>query len=89
MRDISPTIAIRTPEGISFRLTLAGVVPRFLAWLVDAAGVIFAASIVRMVAGILQLLDASVGGAIGIIAYFIISIGYGMFFEWMWNGGCK
>ena len=30
MTGISPTIAIRTPEGISFRLTLAGVVPRFL-----------------------------------------------------------
>jgi uncharacterized RDD family membrane protein YckC len=86
MRGISPTIAIRTPEGISFRLTLAGVVPRFLAWLVDAAGVLFAAWIVRVLATILQLLDASVGGAVGVIAYFIISIGYGMFFEWMWNG---
>jgi uncharacterized RDD family membrane protein YckC len=86
MTGVSPTITIRTPEGISFRLTLAGIVPRFLAWLVDAAAVAFTAGLVRAVAGIFQLLDASVGSAIGIVAYFVISIGYGMYFEWAWNG---
>jgi uncharacterized RDD family membrane protein YckC len=86
MTGVSPTIAIRTPEGISFRLTLAGVVPRFLAWLIDAAAAMFAAGMVRMLAGILQLLDTGVGSAAGVIAYFIVSIGYGMFFEWAWNG---
>jgi uncharacterized RDD family membrane protein YckC len=86
MSGVSPTIAIRTPEGISFRLTLAGVVPRFLAWSVDAAAVVFTAGIVRSLALIFQFIDPSVGSALGIIAYFVISIGYGMFFEWIWNG---
>jgi uncharacterized RDD family membrane protein YckC len=86
MRGISPTITIRTPEGISFRLTLTGVVPRFLAWSVDAFAVGFTAGLVRTIALILQLIDPSVGAALGIIAYFAVSIGYGMFFEWIWNG---
>ena len=86
MTGVSPTITIRTPEGISFRLTLAGIVPRFLAWLVDAAAAMFAAWMVRMLAAILQLLDTGVGSAAGIIAYFVVSIGYGMYFEWAWNG---
>src|SRR5215212_2699467 len=86
MTGVSPTITIRTPEGISFRLTLAGIVPRFLAWLVDAAAVAFTAGLVRGVAGIFQLLDPSIGAALGIVAYFVISIGYGMYFEWAWYG---
>jgi uncharacterized RDD family membrane protein YckC len=86
MTGISPTIAIRTPEGISFRLTLAGVVPRFLAWIIDAFAIGFIAGAVGKLALIFTLLDASVGGAIAIIAYFVVSIGYGMYFEWAWNG---
>lgn len=86
MTGVSPTVAIRTPEGISFRLTLAGVIPRFLAWLIDAGGIMFASWVVKAIAAILQLIDPGFGGAIGIISYFIISMGYGMLFEWIWNG---
>jgi uncharacterized RDD family membrane protein YckC len=86
MTGVSPTISIRTPEGISFRLTLAGIVPRLLAWIIDAFAIGFAAGMVSKLAAIFQLIDPSVGAAMSIIAYFIVSIGYGMFFEWMWNG---
>lgn len=86
MTGVSPTVAIRTPEGISFRLTLAGVIPRFLAWLIDAAGIMFASWVVKALAAIFRLIDPGFGGAVGIISYFVISMGYGMLFEWIWNG---
>src|SRR5687767_3067707 len=86
MKAISPTISIRTPEGISFRLTLAGVVPRFLAWFVDAAAVTAAAIGVQLLGSLFRLIDPGLGAAVGIISYFVLSIGYGIFFEWRWNG---
>lgn len=86
MKAISPTISIRTPEGISFRLTLAGPVPRFLAWFVDAAAITAAAIAVQMLGGLFRLIDPGLGAAVGIISYFVLSIGYGIFFEWRWNG---
>lgn len=86
MTGISPTVAIRTPEGIAFRLILAGPAPRFLAWIIDCAAIMFTASVVRMLAGLLGVIDPGIGIAVGIISYFVVSMGYGMFFEWRWNG---
>jgi uncharacterized RDD family membrane protein YckC len=86
MNAIVPTLAIRTPEGISFQLLLAGTVPRFLAWIVDAAAVMFVSNLVRMATGFFALLSPSLAAAIGILSYFVLSIGYGIFFEWRWRG---
>lgn len=86
MTGISPTLPIRTPEGITFRLTLAGIVPRFLAWCVDAGAIMLASSCVHVAVAFLGMIDMSLAAAVGIIFYFVLSIGYGMFFEWTWNG---
>jgi uncharacterized RDD family membrane protein YckC len=86
MNEISPRLSIRTPEGITFRLTPAGPVPRFLAWLIDAAGIMVAAACIQVLVALFRLADSGVGTAVGILSYFLLSIGYGMFFEWTWNG---
>jgi uncharacterized RDD family membrane protein YckC len=83
---VVPTLTIRTPEGISFQLLLAGTIPRFLAWLVDAAAVMLLANFVRIGAGFFALINPSFGMALGVISYFVLSIGYGIFFEWTWRG---
>lgn len=83
---IVPTLCIRTPEGISFNLLLAGVVPRFLAWLIDVAGVavlMFGASIVM---GVFAAISPGLIGAVYTLIYFVVSIGYGIVFEWFWRG---
>jgi uncharacterized RDD family membrane protein YckC len=80
------SLRIKTPEGVSFSLLLAGPVTRFLAWLIDQA-CIGAAS--RLVGGILQLLgliSQDLAAAVSILAYFLISLGYGMILEWGWRG---
>jgi uncharacterized RDD family membrane protein YckC len=86
MTGISPTVSIRTPEGIAFRLLLAGPVPRFLAWVIDAAAITFTAGFVGKLAALFQLIDPGIAAAVAVISYFVISMGYGMFFEWRWNG---
>jgi uncharacterized RDD family membrane protein YckC len=80
------TVEIHTPEGISFSLTLASPVVRFLAWVLDAA---VAAGITAAMSKVLELFGAfalDVAAALNTVAYFVLSIGYGIFFEWRWNG---
>ena len=86
MSGVVPTLSIRTPEGIAFHLLLAGTVPRFLAWLIDGIAVIFVGSIAVKLTLIFSLLDPSLGGALGVLTYFVFSIGYGIYFEWAWRG---
>lgn len=79
-------IQIRTPEGIVFSQWLAGPVTRFLAWMIDLAcvGVMLAALGVALT--LLQLLSPNLAGALSLLAYFGISIGYGIACEWGWRG---
>jgi uncharacterized RDD family membrane protein YckC len=80
------TLQIRTPGGGVFSQELAGPVPRFLAWLIDAA-ILFGASMALGVA--LSLLSVIAGGfvqAFAIIAFFLVSVGYSIFLEWFWRG---
>lgn len=86
MNSFLPTLAIRTPEGISFNLLLAGIVPRFLAWTVDAVAILFLSSLTARFTIFLTLIDPAVAAALSLILYFLVSIGYGIFFEWIWRG---
>jgi uncharacterized RDD family membrane protein YckC len=86
MNALVPTLSIRTPEGISFHLLLAGAVPRFLAWAVDGLAALFAGYIVTLISGLLSFINPSFGPALGVITFFVCSIGYGIVFEWLWRG---
>ena len=85
MRSTVATLSIRTPEGIAFDLFLAGIVPRFLGWLVDVAAVMMLASITGKLLSLLAILP-SLQLFLTPILYFIVWIGYGIFFEWIWRG---
>ena len=79
-------LSIRTPEGIAFSQPLAGPVLRFFAWGVDAACIGAALLLLNTVLGIVGLFNKGLAPALGAIGYFVISIGYGILFEWLWRG---
>lgn len=80
------TLLIRLPEGIAFSMLLAGPVTRSIAWAVDLFCISVAMSAIGTIAGLLGLVSADFAGALMMILYFIISIGYGIAAEWLWRG---
>ncbi|MGI8745266.1 MAG: RDD family protein [Bryobacteraceae bacterium] len=79
-------LTIVTPEGIRFSLTLAGPVTRMLAWLIDGAVILTATYLIGKLIAVVRVLSPDFMQALGILAYFAISIGYAMAFEWLWHG---
>lgn len=84
--DRTNRLLIKTPEGVVFSLLLAGPVTRFIAWLIDIAAISVAGRIVGGVLQILGFISPDTAGAIMMLAYFVISIGYGITLEWYWRG---
>lgn len=80
------TLQIRTPEGIVFSQCLAGPVTRFLAWLIDLLCISAMVAFLGILFTLLQLLSPNLAGALFVLAYFAISIGYGIACEWVWRG---
>ncbi len=77
---------IRTPEGIVFSQILAGPVTRFLAWVIDGFCIALIMIFIGAGARLLGILSSSFAAAFLFIAYFFISIGYGILLEWAWRG---
>jgi uncharacterized RDD family membrane protein YckC len=80
------TLPIRTPEGVTFSLTLAGPASRFLAWLVDLCCISALAGVAEKVSGLLGIVGADFGSALRVLLFFVISVGYGIASEWYWRG---
>jgi len=80
------TLVIRTPEGIVFSQLLAGPVTRFLACFIDQLCIMAALTVAGMILMRLAAVGFGFAMALYILAYFVISIGYGIFFEWNWRG---
>ena len=80
------TLTIRTPEGVVFSQLLAGPVSRFLAWGVDAALLLAASSVLGTVLRMLTLFGGELAKAALLLLYFALSIGYGIYFEWLHQG---
>jgi uncharacterized RDD family membrane protein YckC len=80
------TLTIKTPEGIEFSLRLAGPVTRFLAWAVDLGTIVAIITILNVVLGILGVISRDLAMAANIIAFFVVSVGYGILTEWYWQG---
>ena len=83
---MTPSLQIRTPEGIVFSQPLAGPVTRFLAWATDLIIILFLAMLLGMALLPLQLVAGGLAQAAYILSYFLISIGYGIACEWAWRG---
>jgi uncharacterized RDD family membrane protein YckC len=84
MRDNQLTI--RTPEGVTFNLVLAGPISRSLAWLLDAAAIAVAAMVLMSFLSALGKLSADISTAVFLVAMFVVNLGYAMVLEWFWNG---
>lgn len=77
---------IKTPEGIVFSQLLAGPVARFGAWFVDLLVIMALNYILGMALVFLQIVGGDIAAAVMVLAYFAISIGYGVLTEWAWRG---
>jgi uncharacterized RDD family membrane protein YckC len=80
------TLRIQTPEGIFFSLQLAGPIPRFMAWTIDAASISVIASVSSVLLNFLGIISRDLAAAAAVLAYFLVSIGYGILTEWYWQG---
>jgi uncharacterized RDD family membrane protein YckC len=79
-------LVIRTPEGCSFSLLLAGPVSRFLAWLLDLFIVIAAAIAALQFISLLALAVGALAVALYYLLFFAIWFGYGIITEWFFRG---
>jgi uncharacterized RDD family membrane protein YckC len=79
-------LQIRTPEGIVFSQLLAGPVSRFMAWLIDLLCIGTVVTTFSFALVPLQILNPDLAAAVGTLSYFVVSIGYGVAFEWWWRG---
>jgi uncharacterized RDD family membrane protein YckC len=80
------TLIIRTPEGIVFSQLLAGPATRFFAWFIDVLCISALMTLLGMLLGTIQMVSLGLGLAVETIAFFVVSIGYGILFEWLWRG---
>ncbi len=79
-------LKIRTPEGIEFSLPLAGPVSRMLALAVDLAMIAVLANVLRQLLAPLKLFGEDIETAINVVAYFLLTLLYGVLTEWLWRG---
>ncbi len=84
--DKTRTLTIQTPEGIIFSIPLAGPIIRFLAWLIDLAAVAALSTGVKTLLSVIGFISRDLASAAIILAYFIVSVGYGIALEWGWRG---
>jgi len=80
------TLTIETPEGIVFSLQLAGPLTRFLAWCVDMACIAAITGVLNTLLSVLGAISRDIAMAAVALAYFFVSVGYGMAAEWFWHG---
>ena len=80
------TLHIKTPEGITFSLLLAGPVARFLAWVIDFACIFVIMMAMNVGIQITQIVSSDFAQAAAIISYFLVSIGYTILCEWYYKG---
>ncbi len=79
-------LTIRTPEGVTFSMTLASMVSRTLAWSIDAVVILSAIFILNKILTIVGIVSVDIAGAFMMIGSFVLAVGYGIFFEWRWRG---
>jgi uncharacterized RDD family membrane protein YckC len=69
-----------------FSQLLAGPVTRFLAWVIDGFCISAIMILIGIAISVLSILSPNFATAFYVIAYFVISIGYGILLEWAWRG---
>ncbi|WP_222847181.1 RDD family protein [Pontiella desulfatans] len=69
-----------------FSLMLASPVVRMLAWIIDIMAISIVTMIVRFVLALAFIISLDFVMALSIIVYFVVTVGYGICLEWLWNG---
>lgn len=85
---------VRTPEMVEFTFPVAGLGSRFLAWLVDGLMLLLllaAIWLVALLAGVALVPGLGAAGltsmaSIALLVGFVVSWGYGVYFETAWGG---
>ncbi len=86
MMNRSSSMEIKTADGIRFSIMLAGPVSRMLALLLDLICIMLATSVAGSVLTLFSIISKDISIALVIIANFLIALGYGILFEWIWRG---
>ena len=81
-----PTLTIRTPEGIAFAIETASPVARFLALVIDQICVYALSTVLTMVCSAVGFINSDVAGALWMLSWFVLSIGYPIALEWGMRG---
>jgi uncharacterized RDD family membrane protein YckC len=90
-------LTVETPENLELRLPLAGFGPRFLAVFIDnliqglVAAVLIGIAIAVMGASMANAGDPDMSmvitiAVVAVILSILVTLGYFVFFEWLWNG---
>ncbi|MCC6334712.1 MAG: RDD family protein [Myxococcales bacterium] len=80
------THTVLTPEYVEFNFVLAGLMSRFLAWLIDAFVAALIALAIMIVLSFTMVLFPGFGSALGFVVWFLIDWGYMIFLESIWSG---
>jgi len=80
------TLTIKTPEGIEFRMLLAGPVSRALAWVIDLFCISAASIVLNNALMLTGIVSRDFFQALYVITFFLFSTGYGIATEWFWRG---
>lgn len=84
--NLRSDLTIRTPEGVLFSYAIASPVMRCVAWAFDLLVVLILNIGVSQALGVFMALAPDLALALIIAAYFLISMLYGVIFEWAWRG---
>jgi len=80
------TLVIRSAEGVSFSVPLAGPLLRFLAWAIDLAAILAALFLLNSAVGVLGVFSRDIATGAYIAANFVVVLAYGIVLEWFWRG---
>jgi uncharacterized RDD family membrane protein YckC len=83
---VNSELRIRTPEGIVFSYALAGPVTRCLACTIDVFIALGMERVAEMILKLVGVLAPDFSQGLAAVAYLVITIGYGMLFEWLARG---
>jgi uncharacterized RDD family membrane protein YckC len=86
VRRLESVHTIRTPEYVEFEYPLAGLMSRFLAWLIDVLVSTTAAGALTLVVVLAGLLVPGVATAVVLVLWFVANWGYFMGAEYLFAG---
>lgn len=80
------SLTIRTPEGVAFSLTLAGPTARLVACGLDFLVKMTVFNVLNILVTVMYHINQDFALGMRIVMYFVVSIGYAILLEWLWQG---